>query len=59
MALITLRDYHGVFEVALFPENYKRYKTLIIPDVPMIVKGKVSIRNGARTMIVEEIKHLS
>jgi DNA polymerase-3 subunit alpha len=58
MALITLRDHYGVLEVALFPENYKRYKTMLTPDIPLIVRGKVSIRNGMRTMIVEEIKPL-
>jgi DNA polymerase-3 subunit alpha len=58
MALITLRDHYDVFEVAIFPENYKRYKSLIMPDIPLIVRGKVSTRNGARTMVVEELKQL-
>lgn len=59
MALITLRDHYGVFEVALFPENYKRYKDMLIVDTPLLVKGKISIRNDVRTMIVENITRLS
>ncbi len=58
MALITLRDYRGVIEVAVFPETYKRYKSSIIMDTPLVVRGKVSTRNGEKTIVVDEIKKL-
>lgn len=58
MALLTLRDYEGFIEVAVFPEVYKRYKNLCILDTPIIVRGKVSTRNGEKTIAVDEIKSL-
>jgi DNA polymerase-3 subunit alpha len=58
MALIRLRDYRGVMEVAVFPETYKRYKSSIIMDVPVLVRGKVATRNGEKTLVVDEIKKL-
>ncbi len=58
MALITLRDYSGFMEVAVFPETYKRYKDAIVIDTPLLFKGKVSTRNGDRTMAIDEIKKL-
>ena len=56
MALLKLRDYHGTIEVAVFPETYKRQKNLINLDIPLIVHGKVSTRNGEKTIIIDEIK---
>lgn len=58
MALVTLRDYRGTIEVAVFPETYKRYKDLIVVDVPCVIRGKVSTRNGEKTIVVDEIKAL-
>ena len=58
MALLKLRDYTNTLEVALFPESYKKYKDLVVLDIPLVVKGKVSVRNGEKTMILDEIKML-
>jgi DNA polymerase-3 subunit alpha len=58
MALLTLRDYEGFIEVAVFPEIYKKYKHLCILDAPLIVKGKISTRNGEKTLSLSEIKNL-
>ncbi|MBP9867168.1 MAG: DNA polymerase III subunit alpha [Candidatus Pacebacteria bacterium] len=58
MALLKLRDYLNTIEVAVFPETYKKYKSLIILDAPLIVKGKVSTRNGEKTIVIDEIKSL-
>ena len=59
MALATLRDYTGSMEVAIFPETYKKNKDLVVIDMPLLVRGKTSTRNGEKTMIVNEIKALS
>lgn len=59
MALVRLRDYTGTIEVAIFPETYKRQKDLIVLDSPLVVKGKVSTRNGEKTIVIDEIKKLS
>ena len=58
MALLTLRDYTGYIEVAVFPETYKKYKELIIVDIPLVIRGKVSTRNGEKTIAIDEIKKL-
>ena len=58
MGLVRLRDYTGFIEVAIFPETYKRYKSLLKLDVPLVVRGKVSTRNGEKTIVVDEVKEL-
>lgn len=58
MALLKLRDYTGIIEVAVFPETYKRFKGLIVLDLPLIVRGKVSTRNGEKTLIIDDFRKL-
>ncbi len=58
MALLKLRDYTGVIEVVVFPETYKKYKDLLHIDVPLVMKGKVSTRNGEKTIAIDDIKKL-
>lgn len=58
MALLTLRDYSGSIEVALFPETYAKNKQLCLLDTPLIIKGKVSTRNNEKTMIIEGLQRL-
>ncbi len=58
MALLTLRDYDGSIEVAVFPETYKRYKDIVTLDTPLLVRGKTATRNGEKTIVIDEIKLL-
>jgi len=58
MALLNVRDYTGSFEVAVFPKTYEKIKNKIAKDVPIVIKGKVSSRNGDKTMMVDEITEL-
>jgi DNA polymerase-3 subunit alpha len=58
MALVRLRDYRGAIEVAVFPETYKRYKSMIVIDTPLVIRGKVSTRNGDKTIAVDEVRAL-
>ncbi len=67
MALITVRDYSGVIEMAVFPKTFTKLKEaekrngkiLMIPDSIVIIKGKVSSRNDEKTFVVDEIKELT
>lgn len=59
MGLVTLRDYRGSIEVAVFPETYKRYKDKLVMDIPIVVRGKVSTRNGEKTIVIDEVKLLT
>jgi DNA polymerase-3 subunit alpha len=58
MALLSLRDYEGAIEVAVFPETYKRYQHIIIQDTPLVLRGKTATRNGEKTIVIDEIKAL-
>jgi DNA polymerase-3 subunit alpha len=58
MALLKVRDYSGMIEVAVFPETYKKVKARCITDATVVVKGKVATRNSERTLVVDEITEL-
>ncbi len=58
MALVNLRDYTGSFEVAVFPESYLKFKDYCKADMIVVVRGKVSSRNGTKTLVVDDMKEL-
>lgn len=59
MAFVKLADYSGVLELVLFPEVFFAHKEFFErPDALIKVKGKVSERNGEKSLIVERVKEL-
>lgn len=58
MALIKLSDYTGRFEAAVFPKSYKILKENLILNTPVVVKGKISSKNGERTMVVDGVSEI-
>lgn len=58
MAILRVRDYLGTLEVAVFPETYKKVKSLCIQDATIVIKGKVGERNNEKTLVVDEITKL-
>lgn len=59
MAILKVRDYVNRIEIAVFPETYKKVKSLCIQDATVIIKGKVGIRNNEKNLIVDEITTLT
>ncbi len=59
MAFVTLADMTDTLELVLFPETLFTYKEFFeTPDRCIKVKGKISERNGEKTLIVEKVKEL-
>ena len=59
MAFVKLTDATGTIELVLFPEAFFAHKEFFEnPDKCIKVKGKISERNGEKTMIVERVKEL-
>jgi DNA polymerase-3 subunit alpha len=46
MAFVTVEDLHGAIEVVVFPRTYKETKELWKPERILLVKGKVTVREG-------------
>ncbi len=56
MAFFTIEDIHGTVEVIVFPKDYERYRSMIVEDEKVFVRGRVSINeNEGGKVICESI----
>ena len=58
MGFLKMADYSDTIEVVAFPRTLKEYETLLTPGSCVVVKGKISERNGEQSFIVERAKAL-
>ncbi len=55
MAVMQIEDMDGSVEVVAFPEEFQRYRSAIAKDVPVLVCGEVSTRDGSPKVTVQEL----
>ena len=58
MAFVRLSDFSGSIEVVVFPKILEEYKDLLEVDKCVLMKGRISKRNGDISFIVEKVKKL-
>ncbi len=58
MAFVKISDYKDSIECVCFPEIFLSNRTLLAEGTCALFKGKVSTRNGEKSMTVEAIKPL-
>lgn len=58
MAFLKVADLTGSLECVIFPKTYEEFKKFCVVDKLVVVKGKVSDRNGERSMLIDRIKEL-
>jgi len=58
MAFIKLADYDDVIEVVAFPKLYSEAKVLLVKEACVKIKGKVSERNGEKSVAADAVKEL-
>ena len=58
MAFVRISDYSDSLEVVIFPEIFDTYKERLVLDKCVLIKGKVSIRDGEKSFMAEAIKFL-
>ncbi len=61
MMFLTLDDRSGRLELAVFPEDYARYRELLVKDNLLVVSGAVSVDEytGGFKMSAEDIYNIS
>lgn len=58
MAFLKLADYSGTIEAVAFPRILQEYRDTILPEQCIAVKGRISTRNGSRSIVIEKAKKL-
>ncbi len=60
MAFVTLEDLFGSTEALVFPRVYERYRELLSQDEPLLLTGRLSIREDeAAKLVVETVVPLA
>jgi DNA polymerase-3 subunit alpha len=58
MCFVKLSDFTSSVEVVFFPKTLEQFKTLVVPETCVSIKGKMSKRNDTESIIADAIKPL-
>ncbi len=58
MAFLTVADTTDSIEAVVFPKLFKEHVATVAQDACLLIKGKVSVRNGEPSIAIEELKPL-
>ncbi len=58
MAFVKVADFSGELETVVFPKVLLEFRTAFTPDKCLAIKGKMSERNGQKSMLVDKVKVL-
>ncbi len=58
MSFLKIADLSDSIEAVVFPRSLKEYEKLLIPGACVLLKGKISERNGEASFVVEKAKGL-
>lgn len=58
MAFVTIADKTSSIEAVAFPKVFSEHKGDLVPGVCVLVKGKVSRRNGEPSLLIDAVKKL-
>ncbi|HEY4494476.1 MAG TPA: DNA polymerase III subunit alpha, partial [Candidatus Paceibacterota bacterium] len=59
MAFLRVADFSDTIEAVVFPRVLLEFRTAFTPDRCIAIKGKMSDRNGKKSIIVERVKALA
>ena len=55
MLFCTIEDEDGMYESVFFSDTFKRNSKIIMNQSPVIIKGKLHLRNGAISIIAKDV----
>jgi DNA polymerase III subunit alpha len=59
MAFIKLSDYTGSIDAVVFSKLYEEMRELLVNDIIIALQGKVTERNGEKSIVIESFKKIS
>lgn len=59
MAFVAVEDKSGSIEAVVFPKLFREHAKTVAPGACLLIKSKVSVRNGEPSLAVDELKPLS
>ncbi|MEZ4114131.1 MAG: DNA polymerase III subunit alpha [Candidatus Paceibacterota bacterium] len=58
MAFIKISDLEGNMEAVAFPETFREYALMLVENKCVAIKGKLSIRDGEKSIMIESLKEV-
>jgi len=58
MAFLKISDLTGAIEAVAFPSIFKESIEILVPEKCIALSGKVSLRNGEKSIIIEAVKEI-
>lgn len=58
MAFLKLSDYSGGIEAVVFSKLFETCKEILVNDNIIALKGKVTVRNGEKSLMIESLKKI-
>lgn len=58
MAFLKIADFTGSIEAVVFPSVFSEFIEILIPEKCIALSGKVSNRNGEKSIIIEAVKEV-
>jgi len=58
MAFLRIADFSDFIEAVAFPKLFKESTEILVADKCVAITGRVSIRNGEKSIIIEKVRLL-
>ncbi len=58
MAFLKITDLTGTIEAVVFPSIFKESSEILVPEKCIALSGKISLRNGEKSIIIEGLKEV-
>jgi DNA polymerase III subunit alpha len=58
MAFLTIEDKSGTSDAIVFPRTYQELKDSLVENKPMLLAGKINVKEGDKSIIVEKAKYI-
>ncbi len=58
MVFLKIADFSGIIEVVVFPKIFTEFKNILVKEKCIAIKGRISERNGEKSIIAEKVKEL-
>lgn len=55
MCFITLEDFTSSVDVTIFPKIFYQYMNLLVPDMPLVVQGRVDVKEDGVTLLADTL----
>jgi len=58
MAFLTVEDKSATSDAIVFPRTYQELKDTLVENKPMLLAGKINVKEGEKSIIVEKAKYI-